>query len=213
MAWSKIPSLQGNRAADNWLHDISPEREARVRKNYDQNVSAIERTLGDDKKLLLAFRTLLAHKELFGRVKGLREGLDLYEYGMRIQEKNSEAFRSIMNYVVRKAKDHPMEDHDLGEAVSAQSVCTYLDKQISKVEVNWSEAGIKESHEKRIAIRPPKQWGCVTWREALKNKRNDVEKLISKAKKEGLSQEYCTLIAWKMWGRRENTEDSPQPDD
>ena len=104
--WSKIPNLQGLRAANNWLRDVAPDRQERVLRKYDQGVRRIEHALAGDAEMLLTFKLAVDHARFFGRVDGLREGLDLYEYGTRIQSENTPAFRAIMSYIVRCAEGH-----------------------------------------------------------------------------------------------------------
>ena len=52
---------------------------------------ALEHALGKG-PLLRTFREVLGRTELLAKVEGMREGLELYEYGLRIQNKNPLAF-------------------------------------------------------------------------------------------------------------------------
>jgi hypothetical protein len=187
--WSKIPNLRGLRAANNWLRDIAPERQVRVRRTYDQSIGKIERALAGDASLPQTFRMVVEHAQFFGRVEGLREGLDLYEYGTRIQNDNTAAFQTILNYIARCAGRCKTEAA-FDEAISAESVCVYLDREIRRT---------KQQITSSIKIKPPEPWGCDTWQDALKKKKNSVQSLVSKAKKEAISDKYCTLMAWKTW--------------
>jgi hypothetical protein len=196
--WSKIPNLQGLRAAGNWLRDLAPERQERVRRNYDHGVRRIKRALGQDRELLRTFEAIVDHARLFGRVDGLREGLELYEYGTRIQQKNTAAFLAILNYIARCVGRYK-EKQALADAISAEHVCEHLDGEIErtkKPETPYMKI--------KVRIKPPAEWGCETWKEALEKKSSSVRKLISKAKKEALSNQYCTLMAWKTWCREAN---------
>jgi len=188
--WSKIPKIFGLRAAHNWLRDIAPGRQQRVQRNYEQGVRKIKRALAQDAELLRAFQTVVQHARFFGRVEGLREGLDLYEYGTRIQNENTHAFQAIMNYIVRCAGKYEKKVFD--DKVSAEAVCQYLDREIART---------KRQITSSIRIKPPDNWGCDSWVSALEKKSNSVRSLISKARKEGLSDEYCTLMAWRTWVR------------
>ncbi|MGA8871418.1 MAG: hypothetical protein WB460_09780 [Candidatus Acidiferrales bacterium] len=192
--WSKIPNLQGLRAAKNWLRDLAPDRQQRVQRNYDQGIRKIKAALAQDAGLLRTFQTVIEHAHFLGRVDGLREGLDLYEYGTRIQSnENSHAFRAIMNFIVRCAEKSEARP-------SAKEVCRHLDKEILR---------IKEQITSEVLIRPPDDWACGTWMAALTNKksRSSVHKLISRARKEALSEQYCTLMAWKTWCRENKSKE------
>jgi len=189
MSYAIIPDLRGRRAAKHWLRNIAPDRVERMRKHYRESIKKVEHALGDEADLLRTLKSVVGNAEFFGRVRGLREGLELYEYGLRIQEKNTEAFRSVMRFVVRCAEG--LERDDLKKAISAQAICDYLDKEITRIE---------EQKTSSVNIRPPEKWGCKTWKEALQRKRSNVDKLLSDARSEALSQTYCTLMAWKTWG-------------
>lgn len=189
--WSKIPNLQGLRAAKNWLRDLAPDRQERVLCKYKQDVRKIEGALREDKELLRTFQIVLEHARFFGRVDGLREGLDLYEYGTRIQNENTPAFRAIMNYIVRCAGKY--EKEALGDVISTECVCEYLDREIER---------IKAQKTSDVLIGPPLNWGCDTWKTAQKKKKSSVDKLISLARKEALSERFCTLMAWKTWVKK-----------
>jgi hypothetical protein len=189
MAWSKIPNLQGLRAAKNWLRDLAPDRQERVLRKYKQDVRKLEGALAEDKELLRTFQIVLEHSRFFGRVDGLREGLDLYEYGTRIQKENTVLFQTIMNYIARCAGQYD-DKKKLANEISAERVCEYLDREIERT---------KQQKTSEIRIKPP--WGCNTWESALREKSSNVRRLISKAKSEALSEHYCTLMAWKTWCR------------
>jgi hypothetical protein len=141
--------------------------------------------------LLRTFETIVDHARLFGRVDGLREGLDLYEYGTRIQNDNTPAFRAIMNYIVRCAEQS--EKAALAYAISAERVCEYLDREIERIKAQQTSIAL---------IGPPPKWGCDTWKAAYERKKNSVDKLISLARKEALSERFCTLMAWKTWVKK-----------
>lgn len=205
--WSKIPNLQGLRAAKNWLRDLAPDRQERVLRKYKQDVRKFEGALAEDTELLRTFQIVVEHARFFGRVDGLREGLDLYEYGIRIQKDNPPAFRAIMNYVVRCAEEY--EKEALANAISAERICEHLDREIER---------IKAQKTSDVGIGPPKNWGCDSWEDALMKKPNNVHKFISKARTEGLSEHFCTLMAWKTWvkkskskARGKNEVDSREP--
>lgn len=190
--WSKIPDLQGLRAAKNWLRDLAPDRQERVRRNYGQGVRSIKRALGQDRELLRTFETIVDHARLFGRVDGLREGLDLYEYGTRIQQKNTAAFQAILNYIARCVGQDEGKQK-LADAISAECVCKYLDREIGR---------IKAQKTSDVLIGPPSKWDCDTWELAYEKKRSSVDKFISLARKEALSERFCTLMAWKTWVKK-----------
>ncbi len=192
--WSKIRKLRGFRAANNWLRDVAPDRQARVGRRYDEGISKIERTLARDAELLDSFRIVVKHAKFIGRVNGLREGLDLYEYGTRIQNDNTPAFRAIMNFILRQAEGY--EGEALVKETSAMKVCKYLDQEIERT-TRQETPNFRIS----VKIRPPEKWGCVKWKDALENKSSSVHNLISKARKEALSDQYWTLMAWKTWCR------------
>lgn len=189
--WSKIPNLQGLRAANNWLRKVAPDRQERVHRNYNDGISKIKRALGQDAAMLRTFQTVIEDARLFGRVDGLREGLELYEYGMRIQNDNTPAFRAMMNYIVRCAGKY--EKEALGDVISTECVCEYLDREIER---------IKAQKTSDVLIGPPLEWGCDTWKAAQKKKKSSVDKLISLARKEALSERFCTLMAWKTWVKK-----------
>lgn len=198
--WSKIPDLQGKRAADNWLRDVAPERQKRVRNRYEASIEAVKQSIGNDADLLRAFKFVIDQASFLGRVAGLREGLELYEYGTRIQNENTPAFRAIMNYVVQCAEE--LEGDALGEAVSAERVCKYLDREIERIKSQKTSA---------VEITPPDSWACDSWCDALSRKKNNVHRLLHKARKEALSPQFCTLMAWKTWARDGNPKKRQRP--
>jgi hypothetical protein len=195
--WSKIPNLQGLRAGRNWLREVAPDRQERVRRKYDQGVRKIKRALAQDEEVLRTFQMIVGQARFFGRVDGLREGLKLYEYGTRIQNENTAVFQTIMKFMLRKAVDR--EGKTLDDAISAERVCEYLDREIGRI--TMQEAGAPEL-KISVNIRPPGDWVCASWKSALKKKRNNVQNLISKAKKEAFSDQWSTLVAWKTWCRK-----------
>jgi len=70
--WSKIPNLQGLRAGRNWLREVAPDRQERVRRKYDQGVRKIKRALAQDEEVLRTFQMIVGQARFFGRVDGLR---------------------------------------------------------------------------------------------------------------------------------------------
>ncbi|PYV68705.1 MAG: hypothetical protein DMG96_35770 [Acidobacteria bacterium] len=192
--WSIIPSLRGVRAAEHWLRNAAPDKQAQIRKDLGKNRAELEHALGKG-PLLRTFREVLGRTELLAKVEGMREGLELYEYGLRIQNKNQHAFRSIMKYTTRCVEKY--EGEALGEALSAEKICDYLDEQLDRIATH-------KIAEKRI--RPPKDWKCETWTEALRTHRNKAEKFIHLAKSEGLSKRYNLLMAWKTWCKEKSRE-------
>jgi hypothetical protein len=162
-----------------------------MRNHHQESIKETERALATNPELVRKFHDVVEEAQFFGRVEGLREGLELYEYGLRIQEKRSDAFRAMMKFIVRCAEHS--EGSDLVEAISAKRVCDHLDREISR---------IREQKTSSVNIRPPENWGCTDWTEALEKKRSNVDKLLTEARFEALSQRYCTLMAWKTWGKK-----------
>jgi hypothetical protein len=165
---------------------MEPAKEEKRRKKLAQFKSEVEAALAPEKKLSKMFEAILEMTHYAGKVDGLREGLELSEYGWRIQEDKPPAFRSMMKYFVKNLRNP--EKH------SAEKVCHYLDKEIKNIEMHITS---------EVSIRPPDAWACETWTVALEKKRNNVEVLISEAKKEAQGERYCTLMAWRTWGWRE----------
>src|SRR3954453_8821537 len=97
---SRIPKTNAQRARDNWLAELEPAKEEKKRKKLTEFLSKIEAALAPDKALLDTFKATLEMTHYMGRVDGLREGFKLYEYGLRIQDKKTAAFRAMMKYVV-----------------------------------------------------------------------------------------------------------------
>jgi hypothetical protein len=186
--WSKIPKLQGLRAANNWLRKVAPDRQERILRNFVQGIRKIERALAQEPESLRTLQIIVEDSRFFGRIDGLREGLELYEFGTRIQRENTAAFQTIMNYIARCAGRYQGEALD--GAISAERVCEYLDREIKRT---------KHQKTSSIRINPPDKWGCASWKAALENKGNNVRNLVSKARKEALSDQYWTLMAWKTW--------------
>jgi hypothetical protein len=203
--WTKIPDLRGVRAAKSWLRRVAPDRQERVRRNYDQSMRGLKRALGQDRDLLRSFENVLEEARFFGRVDGLREGLDLYEYGTRMQNDNSAPFQAVMNYIARCANQYDCTNEDekerLAAEISTKHVCEYLDKEIARIKSQETEI-----MKMNLRIEPP--WkGCNTWKDALKKRKNNVARFVSKAKSEALSERYCTLMAWKTWCREGKTQE------
>jgi hypothetical protein len=181
MSWSRIP--KSVRAGQHWLENLSSENNARRRKWFVDSQEKIGTALAHDKKLSEMFREILELARLFGRADGLREGLDLYKYGLRLEQDKPPAFRAIMKYVV---------NHSDPENISASEICTHLDRQLLRIEG-------QKTAEARIA--PPEPWGCPTWADAFEKKRSNVDNFVSKAKSEALTERFATLMAWNKWGR------------
>jgi hypothetical protein len=185
MSWGLIPKTDGMRARDNWLADLQPAKEQKKRKRLAEFQGKIEAALAPDKGLLKMFELTLEMTRYTGRVDGLREGLELYEYALRIQEKKTAAFRAMMKYVVNNAVSNPKK-------VTPEGVCAHLDRELDRIDAQMTAEPL---------IGPPEAWGCKRWKDACDTKRNDVNALFYNAKKEALSEKYCTLMAWRTWGR------------
>jgi hypothetical protein len=194
MGWSQIEKIDGLRAGDNWLAELEPAKEQKRRKRLADFQNKIEVALASDKKLSKMFEATLEMTHYTGRVDGLREGLALYEYGLQL-EGRTPAFRSVMGYIVRNAIRNPESKP------SNKDICEHLDKEIDRITAQKTAD---------VLIRPPKTWGCVTWMNAYENKRNDVDVLFSAARKEAVSPQYCTLRAWKTWGREKQKKVRPK---
>jgi len=188
MSWSRLPTLDGVKAGKHWLANLEPTKEARRRRGFAESKQRIEAALKGDKNLSIAFRGVIEIARWQGRVDGLREGLELHEYGERILEKKPRVFHSVVKYAIT----HP-------ENVSAPEICDYLDHQISRIGAQYqsAEEATKDATER---MRPPEDWGCETWNEALKNKRNNVDVFFHEATKEACSTTYNKLCAWATWG-------------
>lgn len=183
--WSRIPRIdeKGLRASNRWLRNLEPKREAKRRLQLIEFQQRIEKTLARDQELLRTFRATIQIALLLGRTNGLREGVDLYEYGLRIQDDKTDAYRAVMKYVI-KNRDNP-------EKLAVKEICIYLDKQISRIKNNHGRADCQ--------ITPPTDWGCTTWTRAFQEKRNDVDVLFSDAKAEALSEKFALLMAMAAW--------------
>jgi hypothetical protein len=179
MSWDPIPKTDAERAGTNWLAELEPAKEEKRRNRLAQFKSKIEAALAPDKKLSKMFEAILEMTHYAGRVDGLREGLGLYEYGLKIEGKTA-ASRSMMKYVVNHAMSTP------------EKVCAHLDRELERIRAQKTAAA---------SIRPPDAWECRTWTEALEKKTDDVNALFYSAKKEAQSERYCTLMAWRTWGR------------
>src|ERR1700739_87816 len=134
MAWTRLPTLEGVKAGKHWLANLEPAKEARKRKAFGEFKKRIGVALSHDKELSVAFREFEMVARWFGRVSGLREGLQLYEYGERILEDHPRVFQSIMKYAIT----HP-------DSVSAGEICDYLDKQISRIEAHYRKQEDQEA--------------------------------------------------------------------
>jgi hypothetical protein len=185
MAWSRLPTLDGVKAGKHWLANLEPSKEARRRRAFAEFKKRIEAALPQDKELSVALREVIGIAQWLGRVDGLREGLELHEYGARILEKTTPAFQSAMKYAIRNP-----------ENVSAPEICDYLDEEIRRTE----ERQKQHRESLSVKIRPPEDWGCETWNEALKNKRSNVDVFVHHAVKEACSTKYNMLCAWRTWG-------------
>jgi hypothetical protein len=185
MAWSRLPTLDGVKAGKHWLANLEPSKETRRRRSFAQFKRQIETALVLDKNLSIAFREMITIARWLGRVDGLREGLELYAYGERILEKNPRAFQSVMKYAI----SYP-------DNISAPEICDYLDEEIRRTVQRENE----QKKQFRVKIRPPEEWGCNTWNEALKRKRSNVDVFFHNAIKEACSTEYNKLCAWRTWG-------------
>jgi hypothetical protein len=196
-------TLEGHRAAESWLRNIAPDRQERTHRHYDEAVKRLEAALSHDKDLLRAFRSVNDDAQFFGRVDGLKEGMKLYKYALQIEKrrKQNPAWHSMLRYIVGLADRH--KEEKLRVAVSAPEVCKHLDKQIDRIK----SASPKRS-DAAAQIKPPVSWGCATWTQALQDKENrsKVDKLVSEARSEALSEQYCTLQAWRTWGAAQRPE-------
>jgi hypothetical protein len=110
MTWALKPKTDGMRAGDNWLADLEPAKEEKRRKRLAEFQSKIEAALAPDKALSKMFEVTLEMTHYTGRVDGLRKGLELYEYALRIQDKKTPAFRAMRKYVVNHPKKLTPED-------------------------------------------------------------------------------------------------------
>jgi hypothetical protein len=116
---------------------------------------------------------------LLGNADGMREGLELYVYGLKIERKSA-ASRAAIKCIVNNP-----------EKLTTKKICSYLDKELVRIEKQkTSEASIK----------PPEAWGCETWAEARTKHRNRVEVLFSEARRAAKNDQYVTLMAWRTWG-------------
>ncbi len=201
MAFDPIPSLKGRRAAGHWLRRLSQDRVLRAQQHHSEAVQTIDTALQSSPALRASLKAVLEEAELFGRLRGLREGLQLYELGLRIQGK-SPAFRAVVKYVAgcvmdfeesRIAEERRIRTSKLAGQLTSERICEYLDSQVLRIR----ERGLPKSH-----ISPPDDWECRSWSEALRKKSNNVRVFISEAKEVALSKEYCTLMAWKTWGHK-----------
>src|SRR5579864_8829540 len=120
--WSRIPRLDGVKASKHWLANLEPEKEARRRSRFAEFQKKIEASLAEDKKLSIWFREVVKMAQWLGRVDGLREGLELYEYGLRIERDKTPAFRAVMKYVLRNP-----------EKLSGSEICAHLDREMSRI--------------------------------------------------------------------------------
>jgi len=179
--WSRIPTMAGIRAGKHWLANLEPTKDAKRRKQFEEFKHKIESALANDKELLHMFVATVDMARLLGRAAGLREGLKLYEYGLKIEGKSA-ASRAVMKYVVSNP-----------EKLTTLDICAHLDRELER---------IKAQKPAEPLIGPPEAWGCETWSEARKKKRNNVDVLFSDAKAEALSQQYATLMAWATWGEK-----------
>jgi hypothetical protein len=187
MAWSRLPTLDGLKAGKHWLANLEPAKETKKRKAFAEFKERIGVALSQDKELSASFREFEKIALWLGRVAGLREGLELYEYGERILEDNPRVFQSMMKYAIT----HP-------DNVSATEICDHLDKQISRIEAYYPTQEQKEKA--AVNVRPAKDWGCKTWNEALKKERNNVDVFVHNAIEEACSTKYNKLCAWRTWG-------------
>lgn len=184
MSWSRIPKTDGVRAGKHWLAHLEPSKEARRRKHFAESRDKIETALAHDEQLLKMFVATVDTARWLGRVDGLREGLRLYEYGLKIEGKSA-ASRAVMKYVVSNAVNP--------EKLTTKGICAHLDRELDR---------IKAQKTAEASIRPPEAWGCETWSEARKKKRNNVDVLFSEAKAEALTEQFATLMAWATWGEK-----------
>lgn len=147
-----------------------------------------------------AFRLTINIVRQRGRVDGLREGLKLYQYGVRILERNTPLFWSIMKYAAR------FSDR---KKPSTPQICEYLDRELRRI--GQLKTGGHNKPVKKSVIAPPESWGCDTWAEALEIKRNDVDVLFSAARAEAHSEQFATLMAWSLWGHPRTAKPKRKP--
>lgn len=193
--WSRFPKVdeRGLRAGNRWLRNLEPTKEAKRRVQLARCKRTIEAALASDTQLLRMFRTAVQTAHLLGRTSGLREGVDLYDYGLRIQDGKTEAYQSVMKYTINN-RDNP-------EKLVVKEICIYLDKQLRRIKNNQNTA--------KCRIAPPDDWGCATWLDAFKKKRNDVDVLFSDAKSEAQSEQFALLMAMATWREKERRTADP----
>ena len=141
MSWSRIPKAV--QAGQHWLDNLEEKKQARRRKWFAAAEQKIGAALDHHSKLPDMFKETLELARLFGRADGLREGLELYEYGLRLEQDKTPAFRAVMRYVA----SHRCYRDD----ISASEICTHLDRQLQRIkEQKTSEARI--AHPNRGAV-------------------------------------------------------------
>src|SRR5258706_12570258 len=104
MSLSRIPRMDGLKAANHWLAHLEPAKEAKRTRKFSEFQRKIEAMLAHDKGLTLAFHEGIETARWLGRVDGLREGLELNESGLRSQEDKPPPFRAVLRYAINSPK-------------------------------------------------------------------------------------------------------------
>ncbi len=189
MGWNRVRKVAEAGTVKHWLQTLEPSMQAEEERQLKSSIEKVEKALAGDKELSYAFRLTLNIVRQRGRVDGLREGLKLYQYGVRILERNTPLFWSIIKYAAR------FSDR---KKPSTPQICEYLDRELRRI--GQLKTGGHNKPIKRSVIAPPESWRCDTWAEALEIKRNDVDVLFSAARTEAHSEQFATLMAWSLWG-------------
>ena len=184
MGWSRIPKTDSVRAGKHWLANLEPTKDAKRRKQFEECKHKIEWALASDKEVLNMFVAAVEMARLLGKADGMREGLELYEYGLKFEGKTA-AFRAVMRYAVSNAANP--------EKLTTKEICAHLDRELERIKAQGTAEPL---------IGPPEKWGCETWSEARKKKRNNVDVLFSEAKAEARTEQFATLMAWATWGKK-----------
>ena len=136
------------RAGKHWLAHLEPSKEARRRKHFAESRDKIETALAHDEQLLKMFVVMGPERRAGWERHGLREGLRLYEYGLKIEGKSA-ASRAVMKYVVSNAVNP--------EKLTTKGICAHLDKQLDRMKsAEDAEASIKcrRRGDARRGVRP-----------------------------------------------------------
>jgi len=190
--WSIYPELRGKRATEHWLRFATPEKKAENTKKIEENTRLLEDALRTKSGMVDLLRETIGRAETRGRITGMKEGLDTYEFGMKIEgAERSAALRAIFKYVASQRAKYEDNKRKLDVALYADKVCNYLDSLVQR--------GLDQPNLEVLG--PPPEWKCESWIGALHENSKRTLEFLKRASADAWSEDFTLLMAWNTWGR------------